>query len=63
MKIAITGGTGCLGQPLIKKLISDEIEIQGYPSDYKYSRVVGHLDRIRKIANIKTYAKVISKNS
>lgn len=28
MKIAITGGTGCLGQPLIKKLISDEIEIQ-----------------------------------
>ena len=28
MKIAITGGTGCLGQPLIKKLISNDIEIQ-----------------------------------
>jgi nucleoside-diphosphate-sugar epimerase len=28
MKIAITGGTGCLGQPLIEKLINSGIDIQ-----------------------------------
>jgi nucleoside-diphosphate-sugar epimerase len=28
MKVAITGGTGCLGQPLIEKLINSGIDIQ-----------------------------------
>ena len=28
MKVAVTGGTGCLGQPLIDKLINSGMEIQ-----------------------------------
>lgn len=45
------------------KYNKDEIQIEGYPSNYKYSRVIEHLDRVRKIAGIATRAKVVSKNS
>lgn len=45
MKIAVTGGTGCLGRPLVEKLIADSAHLKllilpnDYSIDYLYKKV------------------------
>ncbi|OGJ37509.1 MAG: diphosphomevalonate decarboxylase [Candidatus Pacebacteria bacterium RIFOXYB1_FULL_39_46] len=45
------------------KLLADDIVIQGSREAKEVERVVLHLERIRNLAQIKTYAKVVSKNT
>ncbi len=44
-------------------LTKDEVTIQGESDEDEAKRVVKHLDRIRTLANIKTFAKVVSQNT
>lgn len=46
-----------------ENLQDDEITIQGEHDSAEVGRVKKHLDRIRNLAGIKTYAKVVSNNS
>jgi diphosphomevalonate decarboxylase len=44
-------------------LIKDDVTIDGMKVDKEASRVSKHLDRIREIAHINTYARVVSNNN
>ncbi len=46
-----------------KKLKADDITINNEKNEKEVEKVVKHLDRIRKLAEINTYAKVVSINS
>lgn len=46
-----------------KKLHRDEITINNEKQEKEVEKVIKHLDRIRKLAGIKTFAKVVSINS
>lgn len=41
----------------------DEVTIQGESDEKEIGRVITHLDRVRKMADIETFAKVVSKNT
>lgn len=44
-------------------LLADDINIEGESNNEETARVIKHLDRIRKLANTKVFAKVVSKNT
>lgn len=46
-----------------KELKRDEISIQGESDQTEIKRVIQHLDRIRNLAGMKTFAKVVSQNT
>lgn len=46
-----------------KEYTHDEVIINGIREDKEVSRVINHLDRIRKLANMNLYAKVVSENN
>lgn len=46
-----------------EKLKADDITINGEKREKEAAKVVKHLDRIRNLAGIKTFAKVVSQNS
>jgi len=46
-----------------KKIKADEVEIEGQSSGKEIKRVIKHLNRIRELAGVDTFAKVVSKNN
>jgi len=47
----------------LEKYEKDEVSVNAVESGAKIDRVITHLDRVRKLAHIKTHAKVVSKNN